>query len=73
MKDWFYSIIAFVLIFGCLVFMPIFTFGYAAVHVKDPCGDHIYPHQCDSVDRSFAGFGAAIVWPLYWSWEIQEK
>jgi len=47
--------------------MAIFTFGHAASH----CEKQTY-HVCDSGDRSFRGMASAMVWPMYWSWELQE-
>ena len=49
------------------VVMLVFTFGYAGTH--HPCG---YRATC-SVDKTVSATVAAVFWPLYWSWEAQER
>ena len=41
--------------------LAVFTFGHAAAN-----------YQSNHVDAPLAGLCASIVWPLYWSWELQE-
>lgn len=60
------------LLIFCLLIMPVFTFGYDAVHLQN-CTEIRKPVECDRGMRTFAGLTAAVTWPLYWSWTLQEK
>lgn len=55
--------------------IAIFTYGHSASHGKVP--NCLYVDHGICTIRAFdprAGdaFFAALVWPLYWSWELQE-
>lgn len=47
--------------------IAIFTFGYAASH--HPKCVETSRTVCVGNDQAMAGFGAAFLWPFYWSWE----
>lgn len=53
----------------------LFTFGRSASHIDDKpqCAD-VHARDCSVAPEvgAFLGGGlAAVVWPLYWSWELQ--
>ena len=45
--------------------VAIITFGYGASNLSGNCG----PHPCSTFDQAVGGVFAAVLWPLYWSWE----
>jgi hypothetical protein len=49
--------------------MPVFTFGYAAAHTHQKN----FTGETDGGIRLGIGLISAISWPLYWSWELQDK
>jgi hypothetical protein len=55
-----------------LVIIPIFTFGYEASNAGY-CQHYDGPKKCDAFESAFFGLCAGVVWPLYWSWELQRK
>jgi hypothetical protein len=73
MKKRLANIIEIALIVALISFYPlmaIYTFGHAAA---DPKCRSIMNEKCNVGDRAFDGLGAAMLWPLYWSWELQER
>jgi len=46
--------------------IAVFSFGHAAAHYR--CDDT--KHTCVDNGQA-AGMGAALLWPFYWSWELQ--
>lgn len=59
------------------VIMIIFTFGHAFNGVPDEEGARIgnitYTVHNGGGTKAFVGFVAGVMWPLYWSVELQEK
>lgn len=54
------------------VAIGILTFGHVAAaprHCADAHSDTLI--QCRSIHHVLAGLGAGVMWPLYWSWEVQ--
>jgi hypothetical protein len=53
--------------------VAVFTFGHCAAHAEPPrmvtYANGVQWREMDS--RAFDALGAALVWPLYWSWELQ--
>lgn len=54
----------------------IYTFGYAAAEstkwgIEQECGSGGKSRKCIAHSPAINGLFAAIVWPLYWSWEVQ--
>jgi hypothetical protein len=47
------------------------TFGHAAAGAEPAWNACASPVTCQEVPPGLAGFIAATVWPLYWSWEAQ--
>ena len=54
------------------VLMAIFTFGHSAAN--SPLEGCRKPNAISSctAEAGMGGMMAAIVWPLYWSWELQQ-
>jgi hypothetical protein len=61
---------------GLLIFilgyigMGVFSFGHAGANRK--CTDGM-GEKCNLGDHAISGLAAGLFWPLYWSWELQEK
>ena len=55
--------------------IAIVTFGYAAenaspCYIRDKLGDRVAA-PCESGLDAVSGVISALMWPLYWSWELQ--
>lgn len=57
--------------------MAIFTFGHAASHRElniNICYSYIgLINSTDRTEHVFGAFAAGFMWPLYWSWTLQER
>lgn len=58
---------------GLYFAIAIATFGYAATNAVTCYAPADQPsHPCTPGEAGLAGLGAALFWPLYWSWELQQ-
>lgn len=49
--------------------IAIFTFGFAAAHHPACVAPADHSTVCDLDSPTVSGIAAAVLWPLYWSWE----
>jgi hypothetical protein len=51
----------------------LFTFGYGSMHHQCRGDDNNFNVPPCFSEKGFIGFVDAAMWPLYWSWEVQER
>jgi len=56
-------------LFLAYIAVAVFTFGFAAAHHPVCVPPPNRQFACDADSPTVSGLAAAVLWPLYWSWE----